>query len=463
MPPGFAPRHIGNQRWDNMRTIKRSIVFALACGSLVATGAHATDGYFAHGYGIISKGMAGASTALANDTFGGATNPAKMVFVGNRLDAGVDLFSPRRNSERTGSAAGIDGAADSDSHYFLIPEFGYNRMLNANLALGITVYGNGGMNTDYPGGQIPGGTACGPAAPPAGFNTAAGPYNLLCGNGSLGVDLMQLIIAPTLSYKLSADHAIGIAPLFGYQRFKIEGVQPFANFSTSPNDVSNRGYDSATGFGVRIGWFGRLSDTLTAGAAYSTKVKMSKFEKYQGLFAEQGDFDMPVNYNVGLAAKLTPKTTVAFDYQRINYSDIASVGNPSSLLLDCAAGNVSNCLGGSNGAGFGWKDVNVWKLGVEHRYTDRLTLRGGYNHTDNPIEAADVTINILAPGVVQDHLTLGFTYETPGGGEWSVAYMHAFENSVSGPSLFNQFGVPAGNETIEMYQNSIGIAYGVKL
>ena len=40
-------------------------------------------------------------------------------------------------------------SVESDSNYHLIPEFGYNRMVNNNLALGVTVYGNGGMNTDY--------------------------------------------------------------------------------------------------------------------------------------------------------------------------------------------------------------------------------------------------------------------------------------------------------------------------
>lgn len=42
-------------------------------------------------------------------------------------------------------------------------------MLNPDLSLGITVYGNGGMNTDYPGGQIPAASAC------AGFNPRPGP------------------------------------------------------------------------------------------------------------------------------------------------------------------------------------------------------------------------------------------------------------------------------------------------
>ena len=441
------------------------------CAALAATFApglaSATDGYFADGYGIKSKGRAGTGTAMATDAFGGANNPASMVFVGNRIDFGVDLFSPRRESARTGSTIGIDGQAESDSNYFLIPDFGYNKMINPNLSLGITVYANGGMNTDYPGGQIPSGTACGPATGPGtGFNPAPGAYNLLCGNGSLGVDLMQLIFAPTLAYKITPNHAFGISPLIGYQRFAAEGLQAFAGFSTSPANVTNQGHDTAWGYGARIGWFGQLSETLSAGAAYSTKIYMQEFDKYKGLFAEQGGFDMPENYNVGVAFKAMPKLTVLADYRRINYNDVPSVGNPSAGLLQCAGGNQAYCLGGATGAGFGWQNVNVYKIGFEYQYSGEITLRAGYSHNDNPIRAQDVTINILAPGVIEDHVTLGFTYKTKSGGELTMFYMHAFENSVTGPSFFNNFtppGATAGTETIKMYQNSIGIAYGWRM
>ena len=434
-----------------------------ASASLVAAPSSATDGYFSHGYGLISKGMGGASTATAQDTFGGATNPAKMVFVGDRIDVGIDFFSPQRSASRSGSAPAlnIDGSSDSGSTLFEIPEFGYNKLINPKFALGVSVYGNGGMNTDYPGGEISAASAC--AAPAFGGNT--GPFNMLCGTGRLGVDLSQLVIAPTASYKLSDTQAIGIAPLFGYQRFKAEGLQAFAGFSTSPSNMTNQGYDTASGWGARIGWFGKITDTLTLGAAYSTKIDMSKFDKYKGLFAEEGGFDMPENYNLGLAFKVSPALSIAADYQRINYSGVKSVGNSISLLLNCAGGDTSSCLGGSNGAGFGWHDIDVWKLGIEYLYNDRLTLRGGYNHSDNPIQAKDVTINILAPGVIQDHLTLGLTYLTQSKGELTFAYMHAFKNSVSGPSFFNNFtgGAPAGNEKIQMYENSFGIAYGWKM
>ena len=440
--------------------LKNGIRLAVAVACCAPAFASATDGYFPHGYGMKAKGMGGASTAMADDAFGGATNPAKMVFVGNRIDFGADLFSPRRSAQRTGSAAGLNGSVDSDSTYFVIPEFGYNKMINPNLSLGVTVYGNGGMNTDYPGGQIAAGNpVCGAFNPGGG----GGPYNLLCGTGKLGVDLMQLVVAPTAAFKVNATNSFGISPLLAYQRFKMDGIQAFGGFTTTPaapTALTNVGYDSSTGYGVRIGWMGKVSDSVTLGAAYSTKMKMGKFSKYSQLFADQGLFDIPENFSAGIALKASPEVTVAFDYQRINYSGVSSVGNPSTNF----GLTVPATLGVAGGRGFGWSDVNVVKLGAEYAYSKNLTLRAGYNHGDNPIQARDVSFNILAPGVIQDHLTLGLTYKTSSGGELTLAYTHAFSNSTSGSSLFNGFtGGTAGTETIKMYQNSFGVAYGWKM
>jgi len=299
------------------------ILFSIAAAVFAAPSAFATNGYFQHGYGLKSKGMGGAATARDVDAFGGANNPASMVWVGDRIDFGVDLFSPRRDVSRRDSSpflGPIDGSAGSNSKYFPIPEFGYNKMINPDLSLGVTVYGNGGMNTNFSGGQISAASFCG------GVNPTPGAKNLLCGNGRLGVDLAQLVVAPTLAYKVMPNHSFGVSPLLALQRFKQEGGQGFAGFSTDPGNLANRGHDIALGYGARFGWFGKFSDSISVGAAYSTKIYMGKFDKYSGLFAERGDFDIPVNYNVGVAFKAMPKLTVAADYQRINYSDVKSVG-----------------------------------------------------------------------------------------------------------------------------------------
>ena len=424
--------------------------------------AHATDGYFSHGYGMQAKGMGGASIAVTGSAFGGANNPATMVFTGNTWEAGLDLFSPHRSAERTGAPpqAGLNGSADSDSNYFPIPELAYNRLLNPNMSFGITVYGNGGMNTDYPGGQLSSPGACGPATGPGtGFNPSPGPYNLLCGNGSLGVDLSQLIVAPTFAWKMTPTQSIGIAPLFAYQRFKAEGLQAFQGLSTSPGEVTNRGYDNSTGWGARIGWYG-VFDRIAVGVQYTTKMSMGNFDKYKGLFAEGGGFDIPSHYGVGISFLASPQMRIALDYERINYSDSAAVNNPSANIFQCVGGDPSGCLGGSNGAGFGWRDIDIWKLGAEYQVDPKLTLRAGYNYSQNPIRSQDVTFNILAPGVVQHHITGGATWALDPASNLTFAAMYAFSNDVNGPSLFNAFAPGLSmQEKIKMYEYSVGVQY----
>jgi len=422
----------------------RLIPLAAAC---IAGPALATNGYFPHGYGIKAKGMGGVSAALAQDSLGGATNPAGMVWAGSRIDVGAEVFMPKRDAERSGAGfPTLNGKVDSDKTAFLVPEFGYNRMMGSDLSLGVSVYGNGGMNTSYPQGD---------------FNCGAGPANMLCGGGKLGVDLMQLIVAPTVAYKLNAQHAVGASLLLGYQRFKAYGLQAFDNapgfppFTGAPGSVTNNGNDSSTGVGLRLGYQGRLSDAFTIGAAYAPKMKMGNFDKYKGLFAEDGGFDIPSHYAIGVAFMPTPDLTVALDVARINYSDVKSVNNPMAAQAP---------LGAANGPGFGWQDIDIVKIGVAWRMSDALTLRAGYNKGDNPITSADVSFNILAPGVMKDHYTAGFTYALDKDSEVSGFVMIAPRQTVTGASLFNAVLGPGagGNETIGMKQSSFGLAWGRK-
>jgi long-chain fatty acid transport protein len=83
------------------------------------------------------------------------------------------------------------------------------------------------------------------------------------------------------------------------------------------------------------------------------------------------------------------------------------------------------------------------------------------------VTPANVSFNILAPGVVTDHITVGATMQMDKQSELTFTYMHARNNEVSGASLFNNpmFGGSGGTaiqETIRMKQNSIGVQYSRK-
>jgi long-chain fatty acid transport protein len=406
--------------------LKKLVVTMFAAGVMTSTMAYATDGYFSDGYGMKSKGMGGVGIALPQDALAAANNPAGMVMVGDRVDVGLDLFTPSRSAEVTGAGGLRNGNFSGNSRsLFAIPEFGYNKMLDPNKSLGVSVYGNGGMNTSY-------------------ANSPFGP--------NAGINLQQLFVAPTFAMKVNPTNSIGVSLNLVYQTFSADGLQMFNTSSSNSAALTNNGTDSSTGVGVRVGWTGELSAKVTMGATYASKAKMSSFNKYAGLFAGQGNFDIPANYGVGIAVKATDATTVSADYKVIQYSGVPAVAN----------GVPGGALGASNGMGFGWQDVKVIKLGVSQVINDALTFRAGYSHNTQPIPTSQTMFNILAPGVVQDHVTLGATWNVSKSNELSLAYMHAFQANVNGVGAIPA-GFGGGNANIKMYQDSLGIAYSWKL
>jgi len=350
-----------------------------------------------------------------------------MVHVGNRYDLGVEMFSPIRKYSVTGNGAGFNGEATSDQTLFIIPHGGANFMLGGNSSVGVSVYGNGGMNTEYP-------------------------TSVFGGNQPTGVDLSQLFLNISYAQKIGTMASVGAGVILVQQRFKIEGADSFAGISSDANNLSNNGYANSTGIGIRLGGMIDIPGNVTLGISFQPKIDMSEFDKYKGLFAEQGDFDIPSTYVLGAAWKPMPDLLLALDIQRINYSDAASVSNPGPVAFG------PPLLGSANGPGFAWEDITVVKLGAAFT-SGSWTWRAGWNHGDNPIPDTETFFNILAPGVVEDHLTFGFTKRVGSNNEINFSYMHALKNEVTGPL---PVGLGGGTGSIEMYQNSLEISLGTK-
>ena len=415
-----------------MSLLRSSALLSLVFASFSAT---ATDGYFSHGFGVKSEGIGGVGIALPQDGLAAATNPAGTAFVQDRLDVGINYFVPQRNAEITGNGAGANGNYNGDGNASsLIPEFGYIYNINPSVTAGVAVYGNGGMNTSY-------------------LNN---PFAAFGSKGTGGINLAQLFVTPSVAYKLNENNALGLGVNFAYQQFSAQGLSAFSSASASPTNLTDNGTDTYTGWGARLGWTGKITPDLTLGATWASKINASKFSKYSGLFENGGSFDIPENYGVGLAYKIVPTWTVALDVSKILYSGVNAVANPLSNLLQ------GNALGSANGPGFGWKDITVTKIGVSYDYAADVTLRAGYNHSDQPIPNDQTFFNILAPATVQDHLSLGGTWKATSGNELSVAYTYGFKQTVNGSnSIPSSFG--GGNANISLSENILSVAYAWKL
>lgn len=406
---------------------------AVALGLLAGSPALATNGYFANGYGGASKGLAGSGVAVPTGVLGLAQNPAMGMKVGNQAGFCLTIFAPERGFDVSGAGGLTPGSYTSANDIFAIPCGGVNFKLNDRSSLGLFMFGNGGMNTEY-------------------SSNVFVPGFGLAGSTPLGVNLEQLFISLNYSYQVSDQLTLGIAPVFAVQRFSATGFENFSAFSMDPTHLTNNGDSWSTGGGVNLGLLYEPNQAWSIGVAYRSRMQMSNFDEYAGLFAEQGDFDVPPVATIGAAytPPSNPRWTLSGEVQRIFYSDVAAISNSGAV--------ITTPFGADDGPGFGWKDMDVLRLAAIYRYSDRLTLRGGVSFASQFIESQEALLNIVAPATPRLHISVGASYQINERWGITTSFTHVPNATVTGtnPSL-----APTQPVTLRMNQNefAIGMTY----
>ncbi len=430
--------------------IKSNRLLAAAIVGLLSgsTSAFATNGSFMIGSGAGSIGMGGVGVTSPQDSMCVGGNPACLgEFIQPQFDIGAALFRPPRSATTT-VMEGTGLYQDSEVNLYLLPSMGFVWPFDDQLTVGVAALPAGGGGVTFK---------------PNFFGSA---YNYL------GTDLVQLIVPITAAYKVNETNTVGASIVPARQRFLAQGLDAFKPFSASRDYLTNNGHDFANGLGARIGWMGYYFDRrVTLGATYATKVYMQKFENYRGLFAERGSFDIPSNYAFGIGVKPLENLTLALDVETIQYSDVpafANRGPDSSGNLNVGSSGQPTSLGQPAGAGFGWKDQAVYKMGVAYKPNDNWTLRAGYNYGKMPIQQDQVLFSVLATATTERHITAGFTYNL---GEQSIlgfgsegaltfAWMYAPNTKLEGETVGT--GGERGVAGMQMRQQSWDIAYTLK-
>lgn len=396
----------------------------------------ATDGYYRHGYGIKYSALGGSGVAVSLSSLGAISNPAGISYLNNGFEVNGAFFSPERYYDIKGNMSMMPGTfglmpgkVESGSTSFIFPTLGGNLKLSERFTVALSLYGNGGMNSDYP------------------TNTFWDPTTQ-----QTGVNIEQMFGNLSFAYKLGCNHSLGVAGIAAWQRFRANGLMSFGGYSSDPNSLTGDENSSVFGFGFKVGYQGKLTEDVSFGAAFQSKIYMSEFERYKGLFAEAGDFDVPASWQVGFA--FTPENwKFLVDVKQILYSDVKSIANPMLPNLIMAP------LGNEDGAGFGWKNIYVMKFGVMYSGFCGWDLMAGYSIGQNPIKPENVMFNILAPAVVDQHITFGISKDIAKNHEITIAIMYAPENTVVGP---NPMEAP-NQQTIEIgmkqWQVEVGYAF----
>ncbi len=380
------------------KTNFKKLALSAAITSMVAAipmNASATNGILAYGNGVVAHGVGGAGVANAAEGMSAVDNPALAANVGAGWSVQASAFNPNR-------AANVGGGyVESDKSWFLIPGGHWFTDVNDNTVTGLTISALGGMNTDYP-------------AELFGART--------------GMDLMGVIIAPTIATQVSDAVSLGGAILFGYEALETQG--PGAGGLPGAEE------DSATGWGFELGVAVKAGPTTTIGLDYQSEIDMDEMDKFAaGMFAMASDasLSLPPIVTLGVTQKIGENWKISADVSDVSWSSIA--------LYDEL---------------FGWEDQTVYKIGAEVQIDDTTAFRFGFNHGDSPVPDTHVGSNILAPAVTEDHFTIGFS-KTYGSGTLHGYYARITENEQ------NQAGGPGGLPSIKMDQNAFGLAWEVKM
>jgi len=384
--------------------------------------------------------MAVAGLSVPGSSLIATVNPAGLSFLDTRYDLAVALFSPNRQYTVAGNPStpfGLyPGTTKSDKNAFFIPTIGTNWKLGAKSSLGVAINGNGGMNTEYP--EV--------------GDTGMGVYG---GSIPTGVNLNQMFINLSYAYQLGENHALGVSGVLAYQWFKAYGLEAFTMISSDGTALTNNDNDNSLGVGFRAGYMGQVGN-LHLGAYYQRRISMGKFDKYKGLFEGMGSFDIPCNFGFGLGYDISEKFTLLFDYKRIMYSKIPAIGNP--YVSPFGPGGAPNPgfipLGMDGAMGFGWTDMDIFKVVAEIGVSESFLLRAGYSYGKHPIPESEMLFNIVPPAVTNSHIAADFTKMLVDN-ELNFSFMYAPNGNISGASAFD----PAQTITLEMSQLEFEVGF----
>ncbi|SUO93395.1 OmpP1/FadL family transporter [Suttonella ornithocola] len=269
-------------------------------------------------------------------------------------------------------------------------------------------------------------------------------------------ELKTIDINPTIAFKISPEHSIGIGLIAQYADAKLH---KYANFSPAVNQklppqmqLSNGAADGVAkfgaddwGFGFNLGWDWDVNENLRVGASYRSPIK------HHLTGTANWDLVGPAFKNPALGAALeqgirqagyvkkekasanitTPESISVHGMYRIDpkinlFGNVTWTRHSRFNELDIKLENIKPTIGGPSDTSRAfprWRDT--WRIGVGGSYqiTDPLQLRAGVSWDQSPIKSADDRL-VTMPDNDRLWLSLGAKYDINKNSTLDVGYSY---------------------------------------
>jgi long-chain fatty acid transport protein len=200
------------------------------------------------------------------------------------------------------------------------------------------------------------------------------------------IELQAVYVQPTIGYQINDRTSVGFGP-----NLVVGAVEFNRNLSTSLTDADGDRSnvtikaDNVTAWGYNIGLLHRLNDKTALGVSYRSEVTVEARDEdadfddipaaLESTFAD-GDFDadlpLPAELTVGVAYEFSDKLTLAFDINR-TFWDVYD-----ELVIE-----FDNGITSENPRNY--EDSNIYRFGLQYRWDDKWTLRGGIYFDESPV------------------------------------------------------------------------------
>jgi long-chain fatty acid transport protein len=144
---------------------------------------------------------------------------------------------------------------------------------------------------------------------------------------------------------------------------------------------------------------------------------------------------------IGIGITPSDRLKIAIDAKQLYFKDTEGFGNV-----------------------LGWDDITAFGVGVQFQAAPRLTLRAGYNQTDNASPDEVAFFNVASPAIFGKHACVGMGIGVTESLTLNAGYYRAFSESVSGPFISPVIGpVPGTRVTTEMTLDSLVATFSFSL
>ncbi|MDY6840921.1 MAG: outer membrane protein transport protein [Pseudomonadota bacterium] len=438
--------------------MKYRILSGLFVPLMFSNGAGAANVLNFEGFGPVSRALGGAGVAHNIGAAGMMYNPATLGLMeeGAELYVGLDVVGTdvETVNEATGEKAesGKSSASKNRGPVYYAPQMAYTNDIG-KLKLGVGAFALGGLGDEFGESSFLSRTATNNVDTGLGNSTRllnfripfAAAYKV---NDRLIVGGSVDAVWTALNLQLLLD-ASQVGALAGDGRVSGSLVPTLmsvpnlsgAHIDFTKDEIAGGGADG-WGWGGKLGFTYQINDATRFGMSYSLETHVEDLSGDAVLTAIDAnnnqiplggkikirDFQSPAQFSLGISHELSDQLTVLVDYNRVFWENVMK-DIDISFVQDGTGGNIDILLPQN------YKDINMYNIGAEYRYSQEWTFRAGFSHADSVLP--NNYLLAVLPAQLQNHLTGGFSYFWSEHNTFEVALSYAFEKTMSNDSLPN--------------------------